>query len=191
MTLAGTEARDTTTGPGAGVRLLAAATIVWCVGFAAVNVGFEVTGRFADGPLAGYATGLRVMEWLVVGLKLLGAFTALMTVARWPRRVSPAARTVLVWGAVGLLAFYSAGNLATLVQLLATAPQEVTARLVAYVAFFAAGALGYGVLAVSHFRRSGRHRRAAVLGVLGGPAVLGLLLGVAPAVLGAAGLLPV
>jgi hypothetical protein len=190
MTLVGTATGDATTEPGTGVRLLAAVTIVWCIGFAVVNVVFEVSGRFADGPLAGYGTGLAVMEWLVVGLKLLGALTAALTVAEWPRRVPSSVRTVLVWGAFALLALYSGGNLVKLVGFLATAPEQVTPRLLAYVAFFAAGAIGYGVLAVSYFRRSGRNRRSALVGVLGAPVVLGLLLGVAPAVLAAAGLLP-
>jgi len=190
MVLAGTTTRITRTEPGAGVRVVAAATVAWCVGFAAVNVVFEVAGRFAEGPLAGYATGLAVMEWLVVGLKLLGALTAGMTVTDRPRRVTSSVRTALVWGAFGLLTFYSGGNLVKMVLLLAADPQQVTARLLAYVAFFAAGAVGYGVLAVSYFRRSGRNRRAALLGALGGPVVLGLLLAVAPALLTAAGLLP-
>ena len=189
MTLGGTAVRHATEA-GTGVRLLAGGMVAWCVGFAAVNVVMEASGRFGHGPLAGYAGGLAVMAWLVVGLKLLGALAAVLTVVEWPRRMPSSARTTLVWGAFGLLALYSAGNAAELGHLLVTAPEQITVRSLAYVVFFAAGAVGYGVLAVSHFRRAGRNRRSAVLGVLGAPVLLGLLLGAAPAVLSAAGLLP-
>ena len=66
----------------AGVRVRSASTAVTAtaiigtlalLAFAAVNIIFEGTNRFADGPLSDYASGLSIMNWLVVGLKLLGA----------------------------------------------------------------------------------------------------------------------
>src|SRR5664279_248910 len=50
----------------------------WCLGFAAVNIALQVTGRFASGPYADLAAGLAVMDWIVVGLKLLGAAVAVL-----------------------------------------------------------------------------------------------------------------
>ncbi|MGH3705943.1 MAG: hypothetical protein ACRDT9_15015, partial [Agromyces sp.] len=50
----------------------AALGVLGLLAFAAVNIVFEGTGRFAAGPLAAYASGLSVMNWLVVGLKLFG-----------------------------------------------------------------------------------------------------------------------
>jgi hypothetical protein len=52
------------------------------------------------------------------------------------------------------------------------------------------GAAGYGVLATPYSRRHPRSKRLAVLGVLGGPAVLGLVLLAVPALLAALGMLP-
>ncbi len=78
--------------------------VVWCVGFAVVNIAMQVTGRFATGPYAPLAGGLAVMNWMVVGLKALGAATAVLALGTRPTAV----RTVLVWGAFGLLGLYSA-----------------------------------------------------------------------------------
>ena len=178
------------TAPQAGIRWVAWGMVTWCVGFAAVNVVLEASGRLDHGPLAGYSTGLAVMEWLVVGLKVLGAAAAALTVLDRPRWVSTDARMLLVWGAFALLTLYSVVNLVELVHLLVSAPQQLTARSLAYVAFFAAGASGYGLLALSYIHRSGKTYRWAAVGALGAPAVLALLLGVAPAALSAAGLLP-
>lgn len=178
------------TPPGTGIRWLAWAMVVWCVGFAVVNVGFEASGHLDHGVLAGYSTGLSVMEWLVVALKLLGAGTALLTVSERPRWVSATAPTVLVWGAFALLALYSAGNLVQLVRLLVGEPERVTPRSLAYVLFFAVAAAAYGLLARSYSRRSGTGRRWALIGAVGGPVVFVLVLFAIPAALGAAGLLP-
>ena len=189
MSVGGTAVRAVTAKPGTGVRLVAGGMVAWCIGFAAVNVVMEATGRFDHGALAQYATGLALVQWLVVGIKLVGALAAVLTVVEWPRRVPASARTQLVWGAFALLALYSAGNVVQLGHLIGAEPEQITAWSLGYVAFFAVAAAGYGVLAVSHFRRSGRNRRSAVLGAVGAPVLLGLLLAAGPA-LGAAGLLP-
>jgi hypothetical protein len=102
-------------------------------------------------------------------------------------------------GAFGLLALYSAGNLfitaGTVSGLLApsaawTAAGGVTPRAVLYVLFFLAGAAIFGVLAVWFHRRHHLGWTSAVAGLAGAPLLLGLLLGVAPAILARWDLLP-
>src|SRR5215203_2586173 len=75
-------------GPGPVVTAIGILMALWCLGFAVVNVVFEITGHFAGGAYAWYASGLSVMNWLVAGLKVLGAVVALLSVARRPGRVS-------------------------------------------------------------------------------------------------------
>ncbi len=179
-----------TAAPSRGVRWLAWIAVAWCVGFAVVNLIQEGSGRFDQGDLAPYAAGLTVMGWLVVALKLLGAAAALLTVYDIPRALPTRLRLLLIWGAFALLALYSAGNLAEAGYLVVTDPAAITVRSLGYVAFFLAGAVGFGVLAVSYFRRSGRDRRVVIAGVVGAPALLALLLLVAPAILASLGLMP-
>jgi hypothetical protein len=169
------------------IRALAWVMAAWCLGFAAVNIAFQATGRFASGPYAEFAAGLAVMDWLVVGLKLLGAAVAVWAVIERP---PTAVRTVLVWGAFALLGLYSAGNLVELAGMVLSDPGEIEPRSLAYVVFFLAGAAGYGALAVSYSRHTQARRSHAVLGVLGAPLVLGALLVAAPAALAALGLFP-
>jgi hypothetical protein len=169
------------------VRALAWVMASWCLGFAAVNIAFEVTGRFASGPYAELAGGLAVMNWMAIGLKLLGAAVALGAVLARP---PTAVRTVLVWGAFALLGLYSAGSVVELAGMLVSDPGEIGLAGLAYIGFFLAGAAGYGALAMSYSRRTHARRSHAVLGVLGAPLVLGALLVAAPAALTAMGLLP-
>jgi hypothetical protein len=159
----------------------------WCLGYAAVNIAFQATGRFASGPYADMAAGLAVMDWIVVALKLLGAAVAARSVIARP---PTAVRTVLVWGAFALLGLYSAGNIVELAGMVVADPGRIEMRSLAYIVFFLAGAAGYGALAVSYSRRTHARRSHAVLGVLGAPLVLGALLIAVPAVLTAVGLLP-
>ena len=181
---AANDIRSSASGP---IRVLGWVMAAWCLGFAAVNIAFQVTGRFASGPYAELAAGLAVMDWIVVGLKLLGAAVALLAANT---RAAAAARTVLIWGAFALLDLYSAGNIVELVLLLLADPGAIEPRSLAYMAFFLAGAVGYGVLAVSYSRRTHAKRSHALLGVVGAPLVLGALLVAAPAALTAMGLLP-
>jgi hypothetical protein len=159
----------------------------WCLGFAAVNIAFQVTGRFASGPYAELAAGLAVMDWIVVGLKLLGAAVAVLAANT---RAATAVRTVLIWGAFALLGLYSAGNIVELLSMLLADPGAIELRSLAYLGFFLAGAAGYGALAASYSRRTHARRSHALLGVVGAPLVLGALLVAAPAALTAMGLLP-
>ncbi len=129
---------------------------LWCLGFAAVNLAFEVTGHFASGASVHYASGLSVMDWLVAGLKALGAVVALLSVARRPRFVSSAVVTVLVWAAFTTLGVYVLGSLPEAVGLglgLIGGTGRINTASVAYVLSFLVAAAGYGVLAISYSRR--------------------------------------
>jgi hypothetical protein len=145
--------------------------------------------------------GLVVISLLVLVLKLAGAGVALAAVLAPPRLSRRWLRLlgVAVWGAFGVLALYSAGNLfitaGTESGLMApsaawTAAGGVTGRAVLYLLFFLAGAAMFGVLAGWFYRRHHLRWTAAVAGLAGAPLLLGLVLGVAPAVLGRWGLLP-
>ena len=186
-----TRPRRTDAGP--AVTAIAVLTALGWVAFALVNVVFEATDRFADGPYAEYASALTVMNWLVVGLKLLGAAVALVSVAPRQRLVSPSAMTLLLWGAFATLTVYSLGSVVQAVGMatgVAGSAAQIDAAGVGYVLGSLGFATGFGVLAISYARRHGFRRRAAVVGVLGAPALLGLLLLAVPALLTAAGLMP-
>lgn len=164
-----------------------------CIGFALVNVTFEVTGYFAEGPLVAYASATSVMDWFVVALKLIAAAVALLVVGKRPTPVPSSVLTALVWGAFALLGVYTLGNLVETVGMatgLVGSADQITVRNIGYVLFFLLGAAGYGVLAISYSRRVGFHTRYAVLGMVAGPAVIALLLLAIPALLVAVGLMP-
>ncbi len=169
------------------IRALGWVMAAWCLGFAAVNVALQITGRFASGPYAELAAGLAVMDWIVVGLKLLGAAVAILSVTA---RASTAVRTVLIWGAFALLGIYSAGNVVELIAMMLADAGAIEPRSLTYIGFFLVGAAGYGALAASYSARTRAKPIHAVLGVLGAPVMLGMLLVAAPAALTAIGLLP-
>ena len=183
-------ARD---GPGPVVTAIGILMALWCLGFAVVNVMFEITGHFAGGAYAQYASGLGVMDWLVAGLKVLRAVVALLSVARWPRLVSSAVVTVLVWAAFATLAVYVLGSVVQAAGMslgLIGGADQINTASVAYVLLFLVAAVGYGVLAISYSRRHPHGKGLVILGVIGAPRVLGLLLLAIPALLAAFGLLP-
>ena len=183
------------------VRALAYIAAAWCLFFAAVSAWQVVAGPAVGQRLAGYASGLGVMSALVGVLKLAGAAVALAAVLAPPGlpRRPLALLGVALWGAFGLLSLYSAGNLVitvgTVSGLLApsaawTAAGGVTVKAVLYVLFFLVGAALFGVLAIWFHRRHHLGWTAVVAGLVAAPLLLGLLLAVAPAVLGQWGLLP-
>lgn len=179
--------------PSTPVRLLAWVVVGWCLAFAAVNVAYEVTDRFASGPHAEYANALSVMNWLVVALKVVGAAVALLTVTERLPTISANLRTMAVWCVFALLGMYSVGNVAIAVRLAlgsTDSREQISAGGIAYVVFFLAGAAGYGVLALSFSRRSRSPHRYAMWGIVAAPLVLAALLLGAPAVLTAIGLAP-
>ncbi|MEV0809623.1 hypothetical protein [Micromonospora sp. NPDC050200] len=164
-----------------------------CIGFAVVNVVFEMTGHFADGPYAEYVSAITVMNWLVVGLKTMGAAVALLSVAERPRFLSPARLGVLLWGAFATLGVYALGSVVQAVGMasgLTGTADQIDLAGVGYVLFFLLLAVGYGVLAISYSRRFGLRKGVAVLGVLGAPVVLGVILLAVPMLLAALGLMP-
>lgn len=174
-------------------------TAAWCLGFAAVSVWQLVAGLGDDNRFAAYASGLAVMGLLVLVLKLIGAAVAVSAVAPWQERLPRNLLAAALWGGFGMLALYSAGNvvitIGTVFGLLEpsdawTAAGGVTAKALLYVAFFLAGAVVFGFLAVSFHRRRHPPRTVVLTGLVGAPVLLGLLLLAAPAVLGLLGLLP-
>lgn len=175
------------------VVVIAVLTALGCVGFAAVNVVYELTGRVDDGQYAEYAAGFAVMNWLVVGLKLLGAVVALSSVADHPRRPSPPVLTALVWGAFATLGFYALGSVAQAISMatgVSGSRDQIDVAGVLYVVFFTSAAVCYGVLAVSYSHRHRVGRTPAVVGVVGAPALLFLLLVLVPTLLSAVGVMP-
>lgn len=164
-----------------------------CLGFAVVNIVLELTDHFADGPYAEYSTGLAVMNWLVVGLKLAGAAVALLSVAGRPRVLPPAVLGVLLWGAFAMLAVYGVGSAIQAIGmasgLTGSADQPDLAG-VAYVLFFLVVGAGFGVLAITHRRRLRLRKGVIVLGVLGAPLALAVILLWMPLLLAAVGVMP-
>ena len=171
----------------------------WCLLFAAVSGWQLVVGVPPDNQYAAYASGIAAMSLIVMLLKLLGALVAFVAVTPLQRRTSAAVLGTALWGAFALLGIYSAGNLiitvGTLTGLLTptaawTDAGGVTLRAGLYVAFFLAGSAVFGVLAVAFHRRRRPGWRPVLVGAVGAPVILGLLLAVAPAILGWLGLLP-
>jgi hypothetical protein len=147
------------------------------------------------------ASGLAIISVLAGVLKLAGAAVApaAVLVRPGPPRRPRQLLGVALWGAFGLLALYSAGNLAitvgTVGGLLApsaawTAAGGVTPRAILYVLFFLLGTGLFGVLAVWFHRRHHLRWTSAAAGLAGAPLLLGLLLAVIPAILSRWGLLP-
>jgi len=180
-------------GPDTGVTVIGRLVALCCIGFAVVNIVFEMTDYFADGPYAEYASGIAVMNWLVVGLKTMGAAVALLSLAKRPRLLPPALLGVLLWGAFAMLGVYALGSVVQAVGMatgLSGTADQIDLAGVGYVLFFLLLAVGYGVLAISHSRRFGLRKGVAVLGALGAPVGLGLILLAAPLLLATIGLIP-
>jgi hypothetical protein len=185
--------------PEVWVRAVGYAAAAWCLGFAAVSA-WQVAHPATPQRYAADASGLAIMIVLVGVLKLAGAAVALATVRVRPGRPRRSRQLlgVALWGAFGLLALYSAGNLViavgTVGGLLApsaawTAAGGVTPKAILYVLFFLVGAALFGVLAVLFHRRHQLRWTSAAAGLAGAPLLLGLLLAVIPAILSRWGLL--
>jgi hypothetical protein len=178
--------------PGALVRATAWLAAAWCVGFAVVNVVLETGDRFEDGPYAAYAGGLAVMSWIVFALKLGGAAVALSSVRSRPP-LPPGVLSALLWGSAALLGLYATGSVVEAVGMLtgvAGSRDQITATGVLYVLFFLLGALGYATLAVSFAHRFRTPRGTVLLGLVGAPAALGVLLLGIPRLLVVLGVMP-
>jgi hypothetical protein len=191
--------------PAVPVRVVGYAAAAWCLGFAGVSA-WQVAAYLTGQPdprqrYAAYASGLAIIGVVVLVLKLAGATVALAAVLVPPGRPRRPRQLlgVALWGAFGLLGLYSAGNLAITIGTVSgllppsaawTAAGGVTAKAIGYVLFFLVGAALLGVLAVWFHRRHHLRWTSAVAGLAGAPLLLGLLLAVAPAILGRWGLLP-
>jgi hypothetical protein len=171
----------------------------WCLGFAAVSGWQLAAGREPDGPFAAYTEGIAAMIILVLVLKILGAVMALFAIRSQPLRMSPSLLAIGLWGAFGLLAIDSAGSIVLAVGNITglmepSAAWEsaggVTPRSILYVLFFLVGAILFGVLAGSFHRRYRTPWTAAVIGLLGAPLLLGVVLVIAPRILSYLDLLP-
>jgi hypothetical protein len=163
---------------------------LWCAGFAAISVWFEVTDQFATGRYADDAAALSVMNWLVAVLKLVGAAAAVLAIR--PRAVAPRIVGTVLWGAFATVTVYVVGSIAQAVVILAGIAGDadsVDGRSVAYVLAFLVAAAGFGILAISFGRRARLAARIKVLGMCGAPLVLGGVLVIVPALLEAVGLL--
>ncbi len=189
----GTGPATLSAGPGPAVTAVGWMIALWCVGFAGVNLVYLATGRLEEGDYGEYATGLAVMSWLVLIIKLVGAAVAVLAVRPLPRCVSPRMVGVSLWGAAALLALYSGGNLVQAVGMLVGAMgsrDDITLLGLCYVAFFLLGAIGYAVLARSFARRYRISQHTKIVGVLGAPLVLAALLMGMPLLLAQLELLP-
>lgn len=183
---------DSTVTPlhGKKIKILGWSVALSCLGFALFNLWFEASDRFDTGSYAEYATGIAVMNWLVIAVKLAGAAVALLASASRPRLLRPFLTSSLVWGAFATLGVYAAGSMAQAVVLAVTDAQRIEVSGIAYVLCFALGASAFGTLAISHSRRFHTGRAPIVIGVIGAPLLLGLLLVAVPQTLAALGIMP-
>ncbi len=176
--------------PGRALVAVGALVALWCAGFAAISVWFELTDYFGTGPYADDKTALSVVIWFVTILKLLGSILAVLAVQA--RLVAPRTVGTLLWAAFATLTVYVVGSVTQAVVMLAGIAgdaDQVDARSVAYVLAFMLAAAGFGILATSHTRRAGLGPRIKVIGACGAPVVLGSVLVIVPAILRAVGLL--
>jgi hypothetical protein len=181
------------TSPGRFVVAVGVLVALWCAGFAAISIWFELTNHFGVGRYADDVTGLSVVNWFVAVLKLVGAAVALLAVSRQPRFLGPRTVGTLLWAAFATLTVYVVGSITQAVVMLsgvAGDAEQVDAASVGYVLAFLLGATGFGVLAISYARRAGLGARVMLIGVCGAPVVLGSVLVLLPAILKAVGLLP-
>jgi len=176
--------------PGPVVVAIGVLVALWCAGFAAINVWYELTDHFGTGRYADDRAALSVANWLVAVLKLVGV--ALAVLAVHPRLVAPRTVGTLLWAAFATVSVYVAGSVVqafVMVAGIAGDPDQVDAGSVAYALAFLLAATGLGILAISHSRRAGLRTRFKVIGVCGAPLVLGSVLIILPAILRAVGVL--
>ena len=83
--------------PGRALVAVGVLVAMWCAGFAAISVWFELTDYFGTGRYADDKTAISVVNWFVTVLKLLGLILAVLAVH--PRLVSPRTVGTLLWAA--------------------------------------------------------------------------------------------
>jgi hypothetical protein len=176
--------------PSRPVLVVGVAVAVWCAGFAAINIWFELTGHFDTGRYADEADALSVANWFVVVLKLVGMVAAVMAVRS--RHAAPRIVGTVLWAAFATVTVYVVGSIAQAVVILAGVAgdaDDLGWKSTAYVLAFLMAGAGFGTLAISVSRRAALGRRVIVVGACGAPVVLGSVLVLLPAILRAAGLL--
>lgn len=176
--------------PGRALVAVGVLVALWCAGFAAISVWFEVTDHFGTGRYADDKTAISVVNWFVVVLKVGGVALAILAVH--PRLVAPRTVGILLWAAVATLTVYVAGSITQAFVMLAGIAgdaHEIDTGSVAYVFAFLLAAAGFGMLATSHARRAGLATRIKVIGACGAPLVLASVLVILPAILRAVGLI--
>jgi hypothetical protein len=176
--------------PGRGVVAVGVLLALWCAGFAAISLWFEVTNHFDTGRYADDAAALSVVNWFVAVLKLVGVAVAVLAVRQ--RLLAPRAVGVLLWAAFATVTVYVIGSLTQAFVMLAGIvgdADDVDVWSVAYVLSFLLAATGFGILAISHARRAELSTRVKVIGACGAPVLLGSVLVILPAILRAVGLL--
>ena len=174
-------------------RVAAVLGALGLVAFAAVNVAFEGTNHFAEGPHADYAAGLSILNWLVVSLKLFGAVVLMRSVSTRAAAFAPNTMALLLWGAFGTFAIYALGTIgeaAAIATGIAGSPDDIDAAGVAYLLGTVFFATCFGVVASSYSRRTGRRRVPIMAGLLGAPVLLAGVLVLVPALLVALGIMP-
>lgn len=174
-------------------RVAAVLGALGLVAFAAVNVAFEGTNHFAEGPHADYAAGLSILNWLVVGLKLVGAVVVMVSVSDRATAFAPNTMTLLLWGAFGTFAIYALGTIGEAIVMatgIAGNPSDIDAAGVGYLLGMTFFASCFGVVATSYSRRTRWRPLPIVAGVLGAPMLLAGILVLVPALLVALGIMP-
>ena len=175
--------------PGRALFSVGALVALWCAGFAAISVWFELTNHFETGQYADSETAISVVNWFVTVLKLVGTVLAVH-----PRLIAPRAVGTLLWAAFATVTVYVVGSITEAFVMLAGIAGDadrIDARSIAYLLAFVLAAAGFGILATSHARRAGYGTGIKVIGSFGAPLVLGSVLVILPAILRAAGLLSV
>src|SRR4051794_30605016 len=143
---------DSPAPPGPLIVAIGVLVALWCAGFAAISVWFEVTDHFAVGRYADEATALSVVDWFVTVLKLVGAAVSLLAVSRTPRFLAPRTVGTLLWAAFATVSVYVVGSIIQAVLMLTGAAgdaEQVDAGAVGYVLAFVVAAIGFGALATS------------------------------------------
>ncbi|MFZ0013614.1 MAG: hypothetical protein WAL25_05800 [Acidimicrobiia bacterium] len=174
------------------LKLLAWLLAIASLAFAVVNIVFEMSGRFDQGPFADYSSGISIVNWFVVLVKAMGSAVALASVATRPW-FSPRTVNIMIWGAAGVLGVYSLGSMGQAIGMtfgLGGSPELIDVAGIVYVLLFLLAAAGFAVLALSHTRRARLGPGPAILGSVGGVLLLGIILLFLPMVLTAFGIMP-
>lgn len=174
------------------IKVIGILIALWCAAFAVINIWFESSDYFAQGPHAADAAALSVVNWYVVAVNVLGIAVALLAI-RQPRSARTATLVgMTLWAAFATIGIYVVGSLVQIITMLVGImgdPSKLTLGSVGYVLAFSAAGTGFGILAVSYKRRTSLRTLAVVLGILGAPLMLGSILVFLPALLRMAGLL--